>query len=65
MKKETIRILSRDSFLALAQTFQVSDYLMDLGYHVEIKALKTSGDIKLDAPLYQISQFSSGNTSQD
>jgi hydroxymethylbilane synthase len=54
MENKTIRILTRDSFLALAQTIQVTDYLMKKGFQVEIKALKTSGDIKLDAPLYQI-----------
>ncbi|MDH4261554.1 MAG: uroporphyrinogen-III synthase [Spirochaetia bacterium] len=56
MHNNTIRILTRDSFLALAQTIQVTDYLMKKGLKVDIKALKTSGDIKLDAPLYQIAQ---------
>jgi|GEM_PF-65510 len=56
MENNTIRILTRDSFLALAQTIQVSDYLMKKGFKIEIKALKTSGDVKLDAPLYQIAQ---------
>ena len=55
-KKTHIRILTRDSFLAMAQTIQVSDYLMKKGVNVSIKALKTSGDIKLDAPLYQVAK---------
>jgi len=58
MKTRDIRILTRDSFLALAQTIQVSDFLLKKGYNVKVKALKTSGDIKLDAPLYQIARQS-------
>ena len=54
--KEPIRILTRDSFLALAQTLRISSLYNENGYEVDVVAQKTSGDIKLDAPLYEISQ---------
>lgn len=54
-----IRILTRDSFLALAQTLKVSQYLMDRGVNVDVIAQKTHGDIKLDAPLYEVSSQAS------
>ncbi|MES0488846.1 MAG: uroporphyrinogen-III synthase [Leptospirales bacterium] len=54
--KDPIRILTRDSFLALAQTLRISRLYNENGYKVDVIAQKTSGDIKLDAPLYEISK---------
>ncbi|MDH4199828.1 MAG: uroporphyrinogen-III synthase [Spirochaetia bacterium] len=55
MINKSLRILTRDSFLAMAQTIQVSEFLINKGFDVQVKALKTAGDVKLDVPLYQIS----------
>ncbi len=49
-----IRILTRDSYLAMAQTLQVSSFLMERGIEPVVTAKKTHGDVKLDAPLYEI-----------
>jgi len=56
MDTNKVRILSRDSFLAMAQAIAVADFLEQKGGAPEITALKTSGDVKLDAPLYEISK---------
>lgn len=48
------RILTRDSFLAMAQTIAVSEFLIERSVEPIVTAKKTHGDIKLDAPLYEI-----------
>ncbi len=44
---------TRGSKLALAQTQKVVDKLKNEGYEVEIKIVKTTGDIMKDRPLYE------------
>jgi hydroxymethylbilane synthase len=48
-----IRIGTRDSELALWQAHTVEKKLNDLGYKTEIIAVKSTGDIILDKPLYE------------
>jgi hydroxymethylbilane synthase len=50
---KTIRIGTRDSELALWQAHTVEKKLNDLGYKTEIVAVKSTGDIILDKPLYE------------
>src|SRR5690606_25821074 len=50
---KTIRIGTRDSELALWQANTVQDKLHQLGYKTEIVAVKSTGDIILDKPLYE------------
>lgn len=52
--KKTIRIGTRDSELALWQAHTVQKKLNDLGYTTEIIAVKSTGDIILDKPLYEL-----------
>ncbi|CAM3960709.1 MULTISPECIES: hydroxymethylbilane synthase [Flavobacterium] len=52
--KKTIRIGTRDSELALWQAHTVQKKLNDLGYSTEIVAVKSTGDIILDKPLYEL-----------
>lgn len=54
MVKKTIRIGTRDSELALWQAHTVQKQLNDLGYKTEIVAVKSTGDIILDKPLYEL-----------
>lgn len=54
MKQKTIRIGTRDSELALWQAHTVERKLNDLGYATEIVAVKSTGDIILDVPLYEL-----------
>lgn len=54
MLKKTIRIGTRDSELALWQAHTVQKKLNDLGYSTEIIAVKSTGDIILDKPLYEL-----------
>lgn len=49
-----IRIGTRDSQLALWQANTVAGKLNDLGYPTEIIAVKSTGDIVLDKPLYEL-----------
>ncbi len=49
-----IRIVSRDSFLALAQTLHTAEILDHAQIPWEIIALKTLGDINLQDPLYNM-----------
>lgn len=49
-----IRIGTRDSELALWQAKTVEKKLNDLGYQTEIIAVKATGDIILDKPLYEL-----------
>jgi hydroxymethylbilane synthase len=50
---KTIRIGTRDSELALWQAHTVEKKLNDLGYKTKIIAVKSTGDIILDKPLYE------------
>lgn len=49
-----IKIGTRDSELALWQAHTVQDKLHDLGYKTEIIAVKSTGDLILDKPLYEL-----------
>jgi hydroxymethylbilane synthase len=49
-----ITIGTRDSELALWQAHTVQQKLHDLGYQTEIVAVKSTGDIILDKPLYEL-----------
>ena len=49
-----IRIGTRDSELALWQAHTVEKRLNDLGYETEIIAVKSTGDLILDVPLYEL-----------
>nr|WP_294938230.1 hydroxymethylbilane synthase [uncultured Flavobacterium sp.] len=51
---KTIRIGTRDSELALWQAHTVEHQLQQLGYSTEIVAVKSTGDIILDKPLYEL-----------
>lgn len=54
MAQKVIRIGTRDSELALWQAHTVEKKLNDLGYKTEIIAVKSTGDIILDKPLYEL-----------
>ena len=49
-----IKIGTRDSELALWQAHTVQKKLHDLGFQTEIVAVKSTGDIILDKPLYEL-----------
>ncbi|KAA1242847.1 hydroxymethylbilane synthase [Aquimarina sp. RZ0] len=51
---KTIRIGTRDSELALWQAHTVQDTLQDLGYDTTLIPVKSTGDIVLDKPLYEL-----------
>lgn len=53
-KPKTIRIGTRDSELALWQAHTVERQLNALGYTTEIVAVKSTGDLILDVPLYEL-----------
>lgn len=53
MAQKVIRIGTRDSELALWQAHTV-EKLKDLGYKTEIVAVKSTGDIILNKPLYEL-----------
>ncbi|NMH28328.1 hydroxymethylbilane synthase [Flavobacterium silvaticum] len=50
---KVIRIGTRDSQLALWQAHTVEKKLNDLGFETEIVAVKSTGDVILDKPLYE------------
>ena len=50
---EKIVVGTRGSKLALAQTSKVVEKLKEKGYDVEIKIIKSTGDIMKDRPLYE------------
>ena len=50
---KAIRIGTRDSELALWQAHTVERKLNALGYATEIVAVKSTGDVILDVPLYE------------
>ena len=54
MAEKIIRIGTRDSELALWQAHTVEKKLNDLGYKTEIVAVKSTGDVVLDKPLYEL-----------
>jgi len=54
LKQKTIKIGTRDSELALWQAHTVERQLNDLGYATEIVAVKSTGDLILDVPLYEL-----------
>ncbi|WP_299258912.1 hydroxymethylbilane synthase [uncultured Aquimarina sp.] len=54
MQDKTIRIGTRDSELALWQAHTVKNTLEDLGYHTTLVPVKSTGDIVLDKPLYEL-----------
>ncbi|PHR61052.1 MAG: hydroxymethylbilane synthase [Robiginitomaculum sp.] len=49
-----IKIGTRESELALWQANLVQNQLQELGYQVQIVPIKSSGDIELDVPLYEM-----------
>ncbi len=51
---KTIKIGTRDSELALWQAHTVEKKLNDLGYQTEIVSVKSTGDLILDKPLYEL-----------
>ncbi len=53
-EQKVIRIGTRDSELALWQAKTVEKKLNDLSYKTEIVAVKSTGDIILDKPLYEL-----------
>ncbi|WGF93666.1 hydroxymethylbilane synthase [Aequorivita marisscotiae] len=52
--KKTIRIGTRDSELALWQANTVKSKLENLGYTTELVPVKSTGDLVLDKPLYEM-----------
>lgn len=52
--QKTIRIGTRESQLALWQANKVRKELTELGYESEIVPIKSTGDIILDKPLYEL-----------
>lgn len=52
--QKAIKIGTRDSELALWQAHTVQNKLQDLGYETEIIAVKSTGDLILDKPLYEL-----------
>lgn len=54
MAEKTIKIGTRDSELALWQAHTVEKLLQDLGHKTQIIAVKSTGDLVLDKPLYEL-----------
>ena len=54
MAQKVIKIGTRDSELALWQAHTVQNKLHELGYKTEITAVKSTGDLILDKPLYEL-----------
>jgi hydroxymethylbilane synthase len=52
--EKVIRIGTRDSQLALWQAKTVQQKLTDLGYKTELVPVKSTGDVVLDKPLYEL-----------
>ena len=51
---KVIRIGTRDSELALWQANTVKDQLKALGHQAQIVTIKSTGDLVLDKPLYEL-----------
>jgi hydroxymethylbilane synthase len=49
-----LRIGTRDSQLAMWQAHKVAELLQNLGYDIEIISVKSTGDLILDKPLYEL-----------
>lgn len=56
MSMVPITLASRDSLLALTQTIEAAERLEKVGFIPQIQTMKTAGDIKLNAPLYEVAQ---------
>ncbi len=54
MKNSPIKIGTRDSELALWQAKKVAKELEDLGYNTVLLPVKSTGDLNLDEPLYEM-----------
>lgn len=54
MKKQVIRIGTRDSELAMWQAKKVQNLLQEAGYSTELKPVKSTGDLNLNQPLYEM-----------
>jgi hydroxymethylbilane synthase len=54
MNNPVIRIGTRDSELALWQAKHVAKKIQDLGFETELVPVKSTGDIILDKPLYEL-----------
>ncbi|MGM0635509.1 MAG: hydroxymethylbilane synthase [Bacteroidota bacterium] len=54
MNKQTIKIGTRDSELAMWQAKNVQNKLQELGFSVELFPVKSTGDLNLDQPLYEM-----------
>jgi len=52
--EKVIKIGTRDSQLALWQAKTVQQKLIDLGYKTELMPVKSTGDVVLDKPLYEL-----------
>ena len=52
--KKVIRIGTRDSQLALWQAHTVQNKLDAFGYKTELVAVKSTGDLQLEKPLYEL-----------
>ena len=52
--QKVIRIGTRDSELALWQANKVQRMLNELGYETEIVSIKSTGDIILNKPIYEL-----------
>ncbi|NNF19330.1 MAG: hydroxymethylbilane synthase, partial [Flavobacteriaceae bacterium] len=52
--KKVIRMGTRDSELALWQANTVKDKLVSLGYQCQLVPVKSTGDLQLDQPLYEL-----------
>lgn len=52
--QKTIRIGTRDSQLALWQAKKVQRMLIELGYETEIIPIKSTGDLMLNKPIYEL-----------
>ena len=51
---KVIRIGTRDSQLALWQAKKVKKKLEELGYEAQLMPVKSTGDLVLDKPLYEL-----------
>ena len=52
--QKVIRIGTRDSELALWQANKVQRMLNELGYETEVVPIKSTGDIVLNKPIYEL-----------
>ncbi|MCX7632528.1 MAG: uroporphyrinogen-III synthase [Turneriella sp.] len=57
MAEIPIRIATRDSLLALAQTIVAAQRLERVGFRPQLIPLKTAGDLELQKPLYEVARM--------